>query len=94
MTRTKTKMHWTKNPERVAELRALLINALKNREEQYTDGHTLFVGKNAPDRIAEHRGVMKQLQFLINPQPDFAICAATIAFIGMSSKTVALPKIA
>ena len=27
------------------ELRALLINALKNREEQYTDGHTLFVGK-------------------------------------------------
>ena len=32
-------------PFRVAELRALLIDALKNREEQYTDGHTLFVGK-------------------------------------------------
>jgi len=30
---------------------------------------------------------MKQLQFLIKP-------AATIAFIGMSSKTAALPKIA
>ena len=40
-----TKNALDENPERVAELRALLINALKNREEQYTDGHTLFVGK-------------------------------------------------
>lgn len=45
MTRTKQKNALDENPERVAELRALLINALKNREEQYTDGHTLFVGK-------------------------------------------------
>ena len=40
-----TKNVLDENPERVAELRALLIDALKNREEQYTDGHTLFVGK-------------------------------------------------
>jgi len=40
-----TKNALDENPERVAELRALLIDALKNREEQYTDGHTLFVGK-------------------------------------------------
>ena len=41
------------NQKRVAELRALLIDALKNREEGYTDGHTLLVGKT-PVTVLQH----------------------------------------
>ena len=52
-----TKNVLDENPERVAELRALLIDALKNREEQYTDGHTLFVGKT-PLTVLQHTEVL------------------------------------
>ena len=45
------------NPERVAELRTLLIDALKNREEGYTDGHTLLVGKT-PVTVLQHTEVL------------------------------------
>ena len=45
------------NPERVAELRALLIDALKNREEGYIDGHNLLVGKT-PVTVLQHTEVL------------------------------------
>ena len=43
--------------QRVAELRELLINALKNREEGYTDGHSLLVGKT-PVTVLQHTEVL------------------------------------
>ena len=52
-----TKNALDENPERVAELRALLINALKPREEQSTAGHTLFVGKT-PLTVLQHTEVL------------------------------------
>ena len=45
------------HPARVAELRELLINALKNREEGYTDGHSLLVGKT-PVTVLQHTEVL------------------------------------
>lgn len=48
-----TKNVLKQNPERVNELRALLIDALKNREEQYTDGENLLVGKK-PITVLKH----------------------------------------
>ena len=45
------------HPARVAALRGLLINALKNREEGYTDGHNLLVGKT-PVTVLQHTEVL------------------------------------
>ena len=52
-----TKNVQEENQKRVAELRALLIDALKNREEGYTDGHTLLVGKT-PVTVLQHTEVL------------------------------------
>ena len=52
-----TKNVLEENQKRVAELRALLIDALKNREEGYTDGHTLLVGKT-PVTVLQHTEVL------------------------------------
>lgn len=52
-----TKSVLEENQKRVAELRALLIDALKNREEGYTDGHTLLVGKT-PVTVLQHTEVL------------------------------------
>ena len=52
-----TKNALDENPERVAELRALLIDALKNREEGYIDGHNLLVGKT-PVTVLQHTEVL------------------------------------
>ena len=52
-----TKNVLEENQKRVAELRALLIDALKNREEGYTDGHTLLVSKT-PVTVLQHTEVL------------------------------------
>ena len=46
------------NPDaRGGAARTLLIDALKNREEGYTDGHTLLVGKT-PVTVLQHTEVL------------------------------------
>ena len=52
-----TKNVLEENPERVTALRTLLIDALKNREEGYTDGYTLLVGKT-PVTVLQHTEVL------------------------------------
>ena len=52
-----TKTVLEENPERVTALRTLLIDALKNREEGYTDGYTLLVGKT-PVTVLQHTEVL------------------------------------